>query len=105
MQPLPSDQEPLEGLPFPLCDLQVAMTWASKRPHLRLIVTTDHLDAPEVIEVYPPHAVAPRWFIWRDPEGRLHVDDWGKPEFDLPYLTVKTALTFIAASIDGGPPL
>jgi hypothetical protein len=99
MPSVPSDPEPLDGLFFSLGDLLTAMAWASVRPELSLIVATDHRQAPEVLEVYPPGEDSPRWRLWRDFTGRLHVDDCERPELDLSDLTVSKALRLIAGSL------
>lgn len=99
MKPTQPPPVSLEGHYFALIDLQTAMAWASARPAVRLAVTTDHRGTPEVIEIRPPGALSPRWLIWRDHTGLLHVDDWVTPQFDLPYLTVVTALKFIDSNL------
>ena len=92
--------DPHDGLPFALSDLQAAMAWASARPSLHLRVATNYRRSPEIIQIYPPNAVLPRWIIWRDPAGRLHLDDWDGPEFDLHHSTVMAALKFIEARLE-----
>lgn len=103
MHPVPSLPGPIEGLYFILADLQSAMAWASNHPEVRLCVTTDHIEAPEAIEIYPSGSAKARWLLWRDHVGRLRVDDWARAEFDLPYSSVKTALAFIASTLDEKP--
>jgi hypothetical protein len=103
MYPVPFKPGRFEGLFFALSDLQAAMAWVSIRPRVRLSVKTCYLTVPEVIEVYPPGSGLPRWRLWRDRAGRLHVDDWTKGKFNLPYSTVPTALRFIDASLSDGP--
>jgi hypothetical protein len=79
------------------------MAWAFSRPQLCLIVTTDHREAPEVIEVYPPGEDSPRWVLWRNHTGRLCLNDWERPDLNLPDLTVMDALGLIEASLAKGP--
>lgn len=97
----PSSQKsaPLEGLHFNIADLQMAMAWVADRPSVRLLVMTDHRYVPEALEIYPPGSKTPRWCLWRDYEGRLHVDDWVRSEFDLPYLNLVEALGFITSHL------
>jgi hypothetical protein len=92
--------DPHDGLPFALSDLQAAMAWASARPSLRLRVATNYRRSPEIIQIYPPGTILPRWALWRDHAGHLHVDDWDGPEFDLHFSTVIAALGFIEARLE-----
>jgi hypothetical protein len=88
-----------EGLSFALTDLQVAMAWASLRPDLRLLVAMDYIHTPELIEIHLAGSDMPRWVMWRDYTGCLHVDDWAGPEFDLPCPTIMLALRFIESNL------
>ncbi len=97
--PIQPSSVPLEGLHFNMTDLSMAMSWVAERPSVRLLVTIDHRYVPEALEIDPPGSKAPRWCIWRDYEGRLHVDDWVRSEFDLPYLTLVEALGFITSNL------
>jgi hypothetical protein len=97
--PAPTEPVPLEGLSFELEDLQTALAWVANRPAIRLEVATDHRFVPEALEISPPGSKSPRWCIWRDYTGNLHLDDWLKSEFDLPYHTLATALAFIEAHL------
>ena len=98
MKSTPSHPEPTEGLYFALGDLQAALAWAADLPGVRLLIMTDHAEVPEAIEIYPPGASVPHWCIWRDYSGRLRVDNWSKPDFDLPYQTLAQALSFIGST-------
>jgi hypothetical protein len=98
MVPFEPQAAPLEGLPFHLRDLEAAMEWAAAHSDARLVVATDYPDQPEAIEIYLQDSNDPRWCIWRDYLGHLHVDDWVKQEFDLPYPTLSRALGFISSS-------
>jgi hypothetical protein len=89
----------LEGRPFLLRDLRLALTWAAGRPGVRLHIMLDHPDINEVIEIYPLTFSSPRWLIWNTFEGRLRVDDLAEAHFGLPYLTVATALRFIESRL------
>jgi hypothetical protein len=89
------DPAPLEGQPFAIRDLQVAVGWAESIPNVRLQIMLDHPDIAEVIEIYPPSSASPRWLIWNTFAGCLRVDDLAKAKFGLPYSTVDTALRFI----------
>jgi hypothetical protein len=95
MKPAQLDPARLEGRPFPLRDLLVALAWAERIPTVRLHIMLDHPDIAEVIEIYPPLFTSPRWFIWNTFDGRLRVDDLAKAQFGLPYFTVDSALRFI----------
>lgn len=97
--PTPPKPVPLEGLHFNMVDLHMALAWVKERPSVRLLVMTDHRYVPETLEIYPPGSEAPRWCLWRDYEGRLHVDDWVRSEFDLPYLNLVEALGFITSNL------
>ena len=99
MKPARNDPARLEGRPFSLRDLQVALLWAEKTPTMRLRIMLDHPNIAEVIEVCPPLFAYPRWFIWNTFDGRLRVDDLSTAEFGLPYLTVNTALRFIESTL------
>ena len=94
--------QPREGLHFLLSDLRAAMAWATTHAKVRVLVVTDHFYLPETIQVSPPGAIFPRWYMWRDHLGRLHVDDREQAEFDLPYPTVRRALVFIASQLGDG---
>ncbi len=96
--PVPSDPIPTEGLAFEVEELKTAMAWAASRPGVRLWVATEHRYVQEALEICPPGQDTPRWCMWRDYEGHLHVDDWVKSEFDLPYHTLTSALAFIELS-------
>jgi hypothetical protein len=89
---------PRDGLPFALSDLQAAMAWAAAHPSVRLRVATNYLKAPEIIQIYSSDAVLPRWVLWRDHTGRLHVEDRGAPEINL-HLPLIAALRLIEASL------
>jgi hypothetical protein len=93
--PAPTEPVPLEGLAFEMEDLRTALDWVAKRPGVRLSVATDHRFVPEALEIWPPGTKSPRWCMWRDYEGNMHLDDWVKSEFDLPYHTVAAALAFV----------
>jgi hypothetical protein len=95
----PTDPAHLEGLAFDIEDLQAALAWVAKRPGVQLIIATDHHSVQEAIEIRPSGVLAPRWCIWRDYQGMMHLDDWAKSEFDLPYHTMATALAFIDSSV------
>ena len=95
----PIEPIPSEGLSFDIKDLQIAMTWVAKRPNVRLVIATDHRSVQEALEIWPPGTTAPRWCIWRDDKGQMHVDDWVRSEFDLPYYTLPSALAFIEAHL------
>jgi hypothetical protein len=92
--------DPHDGLSFALSDLQAAMAWATARPSLRLRVATHYRRSPEIIQIYLLDAVRPRWVLWRDYTGHLHVDDWAVPEFDINFLSVIEALGFIEARFE-----
>lgn len=98
-KPIQLYPEPLEGLPFPLRDLCSALNWADAHPGVQVRIMLDHPWINEVIEIQPPGSSSLRWLIWRTHEGRLRVDDLAKAEFGLPYLTVATALQFIATEL------
>ena len=98
-KPTPIEPVPLEGLPFELPDLCMALKWAAMRPKVRLFVAMDHRYVPEALEIYSAETKSPRWCIWRDYEGHIHLDDWVKSQFDLPYRTLETALDFIDANL------
>jgi hypothetical protein len=91
----PTEPAPLEGLAFTMEDLRTALAWVARRPAVRLTVATDHRSVPEALEISPPGTKSTRWCIWRDYEGNMHLDDWTKSEFDLPYHTLPSALAFI----------
>lgn len=93
--PAPTEPAFLEGLPFAISDLQAALAWAAGRPGTRLAVALDHRCVQEAIEISPPGGKSPRWCIWRDCGGGLHLDDWAKAELDLPCHTLAAALGFI----------
>jgi hypothetical protein len=95
----PAEPAPLEGLHFTVEDLQMALNWVAKRPRMRLAVAIDHRFVPEALEICPPDAKSPRWCIWRDYEGNMHLDDWLRSEFDLPYHTLPAALAFIERNL------
>jgi hypothetical protein len=97
--PATTDPVPLEGLAFDIEDLCAALAWVATRPGVQLSVATDHRYVQEALEICPPGKRSPRWCIWRDYEGHLHLDDWVKSEFDLPYHTLPTALAFIELSL------
>jgi hypothetical protein len=97
--PAPTEPVPLEGLSFDLEDLQTALAWVRNRPAIRLEVATDHRFVPEALEISPPGSKSPRWCIWRDYTGNLHLDDWLRSEFDLPYHTLVAALAFIESHL------
>src|SRR5271157_5811075 len=97
--PAPTEPVPLEGLPFDMEDLRTALAWVANRPSVRLSVATDHRYVPEALEICPRGAKSPRWCIWRDYEGSIHLDDWVRSEFDLPYHTVVEALAFIESNL------
>jgi len=99
MKPARLDPARLEGRPFSIRDLQVALSWAERIPTVRLHIMLDHPDIAEVIEIYPPLFTSPRWFIWNTFDGRLRVDDLAKAQFGLPHLTVDTALRFIESTL------
>ena len=89
----------LEGLPFAIRDLLAALAWAKTHSGVQLQITLDHPHIYEAIEICPPGTSSLRWLIWRTYEGRLRVDDLLKGDFGLPYLTLETALQFIASQI------
>jgi hypothetical protein len=91
----PTEPLPLEGLAFELQDLRMALCWAADRPGVRLSVAADHLYVQEALEICPPGKKPVRWCIWRDYQGHIHLDDWVRSEYDLPYHTLETALSFI----------
>jgi hypothetical protein len=93
--PAPTEPFPLEGLAFDMDDLRTALAWVANRPRVRLSVETDHRHVPETLEICPPGTKSPRWCIWRDYEGHMHLDDWVTSEFDLPYHKLDAALAFI----------
>jgi hypothetical protein len=97
--PASTEPMPLEGLPFAMEDLRTALAWVASRPNVRLAVATDHRYVPEALEICPPGTSSPRWCIWRDYEGSIHLDDWLRSEFDLPYHTVAAALAFIETNL------
>jgi hypothetical protein len=99
MKPARFGPERLEGRPFVLRDLHVAMAWAAIRPSVRLRIMLDYAETSQVIEIYSPAFASPRWFIWNTSEGGNRVDDWAKAEFGLPYLTIDTALRFIGSTL------
>jgi hypothetical protein len=99
MKPARFDPARLEGRPFPLRDLCVALAWAELNPSVRLRIMLDHPDIAEVIEIYPPLLASPRWLVWNTFDGRLRVDDLAQAKFGLPYLTVDTALRFIESTL------
>jgi hypothetical protein len=80
-------------------DLQAALVWVANRAGVRLTVATDHRHVPEALEITPRGATSTRWCIWRDYEGNMHLDDWKRSEFDLPYHTLAAALAFIDLSL------
>jgi hypothetical protein len=91
----PTEPLPLEGLSFQIEELCSALGWAADRPGVRLSVAADHRYVQEALEICPPGKKPPRWCIWRDHEGRIHLDDWVRHEYDLPYHTLASALAFI----------
>jgi hypothetical protein len=95
----PPNPIPLEGLSFEMEDLRAALAWVADRPSVRLSVTTDHRYVQEALEICPPGTKSPRWCIWLDYEGHMHLDDWVKSEFDLPYHTLAAALAFIESNL------
>jgi hypothetical protein len=97
--PAPIQPIPSEGLAFDIRDLQIALMWVARRPDVRLLVATDHSSVQEALEIWPPGMKSPRWCIWRDDQGHIHVDDWVRSEFDLPYYTLLAALAFIDAHL------
>jgi hypothetical protein len=99
MKPVRLDPLRLEGRPFPLRDLQVALAWAERISTVRLHIMLDHPDCAEVIEIYPPLFTSPRWLIWNTFDGRLRVDDLATAQFGLPYFTVGSALRFIESTL------
>jgi hypothetical protein len=92
--------ELLEGTYFPLWDLSKAITWAAVRSGVRLVVATDHQDVAEAIEIHPPRTNSPRWCIWRDQSGILHLDDWQLSQFDQRFITLNGALAFVSSELD-----
>lgn len=99
MEPARFDPVKLEGRPFPLRDLRVALLWAESNPGVRLQIMLDHPDISEVIEIQPTLFATPRWLIWNTFDGDLRVVDLVTAEFELPYLTVDTALRFIEEAL------
>jgi hypothetical protein len=99
MKPTAFGPARLEGQPFLLRDLHMAIAWAKSIPSVRLNIMLDHEDIAEVIEIYPPSFTSPRWLIWNTFFGSLRVDDLSKAEFGLPYLTVGEALRFIESTL------
>jgi hypothetical protein len=93
--PAPTRPVPFEGLPFDIEDLKIAMEWVAIRPSVRLCVATDHCTVQEALEICPSGGKLARWCIWRSNDGHVHLDDWVKAEFNLPYHTVASALAFI----------
>jgi hypothetical protein len=93
--PASAHPAPPEGLAFDIGDLQTAMAWVATQPGVQLRVATDHHFVQEALEICLPGKTVPRWFIWRDYQGRLHFDDWLKSEFGLPCQTLAAALAFI----------
>jgi hypothetical protein len=98
MQPIRPITDPLEGLSFALTDLHEARAWAAGHPELRLVVATGHRVAPEVIQIYSPGGLSPRWCLWRDFTGAIRGDDRDACKFGLRYPTVKAALRFVVAA-------
>jgi hypothetical protein len=96
----PTLPQPREGLAFPLELLQFALAWAASS-QVRLVVATDHPDAIEALEIFPPGSAAPRFFVRRDEAGGLRVDDGLTAEFGLAYGTLIGALRFISQRLAG----
>ena len=92
--------DPQDGLPFAMTDLLTAMEWASAHPSVRLRVATNYRRSPEIIQIFYSDAVLPRWILWRDHTGRLHVNDWHAPELEVHYSTVTATLRSIEASLE-----
>jgi hypothetical protein len=88
----------LEGGSFALRDLRVALLWAKSNPSMQLQIMSDHPDISEVIEICPSLSANPRWLMWNTLGGELRVIDLAMARFDLPYLTVDSALRFIGAT-------
>jgi hypothetical protein len=99
MEPARFDPAQLEGRSLPLRDLRVALWWAESNPRVRLQIMLDHTYLSEVIEICPSLSAPPRWLIWNSFDGELRVADLAKAEFELPYLTVETALRFIESTL------
>lgn len=95
----PTEPLPPEGLSFDMAELRKALRWAADRPGVRLLVAADHRYVQEALEICPPGKKPPRWCIWRDHEGRIHLDDWATPEYDLPYHTLAAALAYIETNL------
>jgi hypothetical protein len=91
--------ELVEGTYFPLWDLTKAVTWAAVRSGVRLVVAADHQDIPEALEIHSPQTNSPRWCIWRDQRGILHLDDWQLSYFDQRFITLDTALAFVSSEL------
>ena len=90
---------PHDGLPFALSDLEAAMAWASAHPSLQLRVATNYRRSPEIIQIYSADLLLPRWLLWRDYSGRLHVEDWNASVLNLHYASVMIALRLIEARL------
>jgi hypothetical protein len=93
------DPAHLGGGSFPLRDLRVALSWAESNPGVRLQIMLDHPYISEVIEIRPSLSSPPRWLIWTSLDGELRVADLAMAEFELPYLTVDSALRFIESTL------
>jgi hypothetical protein len=92
------DPRLFEGGSFALRDLRVALLWAESNPGNRLQIMSDHPDITEVIEICPSSSTRPRWLLWKTLGGDLRVIDLVMAKFDLPYLTVDSALRFIGST-------
>ena len=93
--PAPANPVPLEGLAFDISDLRTAIAWVATQPDVQLRVATDHHAVQEALEIYPPGKTSPRWCIWRDGQGHMHLNDWLAFEFDLPCQTLAAALAYV----------
>jgi len=93
--PASAPPAPPEGLAFDISDLRTAMAWVATQPGVQLRVATDHQFVQEALEICLPGKTAPRWCIWRDYQGHMHINDWLAFEFDLPCQTLAAGLAFI----------
>ena len=93
--PASAPPAPPEGLAFDISDLRTAMAWVATQPGVQLRVATDHQFVQEALEIFLPGKTAPRWCIWRDYQGHMHINDWLAFEFDLPCQTLEAGLAFI----------
>ena len=86
------------GPAFEISSLSFAMGWAKRRA-IRLVVVTDYPMVEEAIEIGVMPGGTPRWCIWRDHTGAIHLDDWETKKFDKLCVSVADALARVARSI------